>query len=491
MAKEQRVKPRYRTSLLGIVTIVTLASSAVRAVPVDLGPLLERWTARYNGRSNSGDHAGDVAVGSTGARVYVTGSSASNGLDTDYVTIAYDAATGAELWVTPYNGPGNSDDHAIAVTVAPDESRVYVTGSSYGSGSLIDYGTVAYDAATGSELWTARYDGPASSFDSATVLILSADGSRLFVTGSAPGTESDSDFATVAYDTATGTELWVSRFNGPANLRDYASALAVSSDGARLYVAGSSFGTESVYDYAMIAYDAATGFTVWTARYNGPRNLSDVPTALTVSPDGARVYVTGHSGGSLITSSDYATLAYDAASGTQLWATPYNGPANGDDDAHALAVGPDGALVYVTGFSFGFGTSYDYGTVAYDGTTGNEVWSARYNGLGNRWDSADALVVSPDGARVYVTGDSDGLRGIHYATIAYESAGGAESWVARYNGSNLEAPTDSPSALAVSGDGKRLYVTGGSFGDGSYSDYATVAYCTFEDPSQTNCLLKT
>jgi hypothetical protein len=30
---------------------------------------------------------------------------------------------------------------------------------------------------------------------------------------------------------------------------------------------------------------------------------------------------------------DYATVAYDASSGVQLWVSPYNGPANGDDGA--------------------------------------------------------------------------------------------------------------------------------------------------------------
>ena len=44
--------------------------------------------------------------------------------------------------------------------VSPDGSKVFVTGYSVGSASGYDYATVAYDASTGSELWVKRYDGP-------------------------------------------------------------------------------------------------------------------------------------------------------------------------------------------------------------------------------------------------------------------------------------------------------------------------------------------
>jgi hypothetical protein len=48
----------------------------------------------------------------------------------------------------------------------------------------------------------------------------------------------------------------------------------------------------------------------------------------------------------------------------ESWAARYNGPANSYDYAY-LAVSPDGTRVFVTGYSSGTGTSYDYATVAY------------------------------------------------------------------------------------------------------------------------------
>jgi hypothetical protein len=56
-------------------------------------------------------------------------------------------------------------------------------------------------------------------------------------------------------------------------------------------------------------------------------------------------------------------------------------------------VSPDGSTVFVTGYS-GVGTEVDYATVAYDAGTGTPRWVARYNGTGNSIDQPNAIAVS-------------------------------------------------------------------------------------------------
>ena len=50
-------------------------------------------------------------------------------------------------------------------------------------------------------------------------------------------------------------------------------------------------------NYATVAYNAATGARLWAKRGNGPGNGLDIPTSVAVSPGGSTLYVTGSSRG--------------------------------------------------------------------------------------------------------------------------------------------------------------------------------------------------
>ncbi len=62
------------------------------------------------------------------------------------------------------------------------------------------------------------------------------------------------DYATVAYGAATGKQLWVSRYNGPANLGDHACCVAVSPAGAKVFATGDSYNLTPGADYVTVAY---------------------------------------------------------------------------------------------------------------------------------------------------------------------------------------------------------------------------------------------
>ncbi|HEX9519805.1 MAG TPA: hypothetical protein VF940_26965, partial [Streptosporangiaceae bacterium] len=84
-----------------------------------------------------------LAVSPAGGTVYVTGGDTGTSGSDDYATIAYDATTGARLWVARYNGPVGQNG-ANALAVSPHSGTVYVTGQSLGTNSGYDYATVAY-----------------------------------------------------------------------------------------------------------------------------------------------------------------------------------------------------------------------------------------------------------------------------------------------------------------------------------------------------------
>jgi len=492
---KERVMRRYLLAAAVTAAAATLAGLApadgapagAAAPGPQAAPGARLWAARYNDPANRQDYASSMAVGPGGRSVFVTGTSyGGRAAGDDYLTVAYSAVTGRRLWASRYSGAGitaGRSDFATSVAVSPGGSRVFVTGGTHGRGGGADYGTVAYSAATGRQLWASRYNGPANGYDAASGVAVSPDGKTVFVTGHSDGRRpAASDYATVAYAAVTGRRLWIQRYNSPYNGNDFAMSVAVSPDGTAVYVTGQSNGgpPAGASDYATVAYDAATGSQLWASRYNGPGKGYDAASGVAVSPDGTRVFVTGESYGRHATGSDYATVAYDAATGNLLWVGRYNGPGRWTDEAWSVAVSPRGSTVFVTGDSIGgrAGRNDDYATVAYRAATGRQLWARRYDGPSNGYDAASSVAVSPDGTRVYVTGESGGRAGREaaddYATVAYRAATGRQLWVSRYNGPGKGY--DAACRAAVSPDGSTVFVTGSSFGGVTSIDYTTIGY---------------
>ena len=123
-------------------------------------------------------------------------------------------AGGTRLWMALYKG-SNGDGQATAVAASPDGSKVFVTGLNGASSPHEFYGTVAYDSDTGARVWTASYRGPAGN-NSPAAIAVSPDGSKVFVTGSSGTVGANTiDYATVAYEAATGARLWTAHYYGP------------------------------------------------------------------------------------------------------------------------------------------------------------------------------------------------------------------------------------------------------------------------------------
>ena len=212
------------------------------------------WTNLFSlfyGTTNGGAKARALTVDASD-NVYVTGDR--YGLRSDYATIKYSSA-GAALWTNLFNGAYSSDDHAEALVVDAN-GNVYVTGYATGIGDRRGYATIKYSS-TGAGLWTNLFNGPGIEHDYASDVAVDANG-NVYVTGSVYG-RADVwfyDYATIKYST-TGVALWTNLFNGVGNGGDSDNRSTVDGNG-NVYVTGSATGSGSGYDFATIKYSGAT-----------------------------------------------------------------------------------------------------------------------------------------------------------------------------------------------------------------------------------------
>lgn len=324
----------------------------------------------------------------------------------------------------------------------------------------------AHDRDTGELVWTAGRRSRVD--DSPQAAALSPDGATLYVTGAAYDAFSvaatDARLTTVAYDVATGTELWERTWDRLPDGFDVGKVIAVSPDGRTVVVGGVTTSPERDLDFITLAYDTRRGRLMWTEVEPGLRsNGTDVLNDVAISPDSRTIYVTGTTAGVEEFDADYLTIAYHRPNGRLRWAQRYDGLGEGHSDrASHLALSPDGSRLVVTGDSWGGRadgrTQYDYATVSYSTTDGTPLWTARHRAEA-AWFNSPVGVVATANA-VVVTGQSRGRNddeGRDYATVAYAPTDGTELWRHRY------APARSDDlALHLASDGEAVYVTGRS-----------------------------
>lgn len=394
----------------------------------------EKWVEKYH-RANSSyyDTGWGIALDDFGF-VYVTAASTDSITGDDIAVIKYDPL-GNFIWDVRYNGPGDDYDWPFDIEVDA-ASNVYVTGRSVGAGTGFDYVTVKWDSA-GIEQWVSRYNGTGNATDEAYSIAVDAQG-NVYTTGTSTGAGTGLDFATVKYDSA-GNELWAVTFNTSGDMDEFGTTLDIDDNG-NVYITGGTWkfmqGIPS--DYFTIKYDA-NGDTMWTRRYNGPGNDDDTPEEIVYDGRG-NIYITGDSWGGSGTRTDYCTIKYDTL-GNEFWVERYDGPVHQNDQTRAISVDIRGN-VYVTGVSRG-SIDDDYASVVYD-SLGTQITAQRYNGPGTWVDAAQDIIADASG-NFYITGFSGGAGTTYdFATIKYSGIPGVEI----YHSSNIRSAEIFPTILS-------------------------------------------
>ncbi len=228
-------------------------------------------------------------------------------------------------------------------------------------------------------------------------------------------------------------------------------SIAVSPDGAYVYTAAP--GDDAV---AVFARDAATGTLRFVeTQKDGVGGVDGLggATAVTLSPDGASAYVTGERDGAV------AVFRRNPRSGALTFVERHDNASDGIAGltyARAVAVSPDGRNVYVAGQS-------DNAVVVFmrNTTTGGLTYvEAEIDGLGgvDGLTSAVAVAVSPDGRFVYAAGLNDNA----VAVFRRSAATGALTFIEVLKEGVESFGIRGAHTVAISPDGAHVYVAGQS-----------------------------
>lgn len=243
------------------------------------------------------------------------------------------------------------------VAITPDGATAYVPNPGEGE-------VVPIDVATNTAGASIPVDFPWG-------VAITADGSRLYV--------SDQNGEVYAFDVATNAPVagW------PVAVGFLSRAIAVTPDGAFVYVANEADDTVSVIDTARAA--VASTITVG----NGPQGVA-------VTPDGAFVYVAN------AFSDDVSVI--DVRTNTVVTTIPGAG-------GTAIAITPDGSRAYTVDGS-GNGAAIDLAT----NTAGSPFSIVAGNFLSD-------VAILPDGSAAYATSDGNANVGLAPIDLATDTAG--------------------------------------------------------------------
>jgi 6-phosphogluconolactonase (cycloisomerase 2 family) len=332
----------------------------------------------------------------------------------------------------------------LAVAVSPDGRNVYAVAPAGDAVTVFtrDAGTGALTQLEVQKDGVGNVDGIAY----AAAVAISPDGGFVYIAGSR-----DDAVAAFARDKATGALTFLeAQKEGTAGVEGirYARALAISPDGQYLYAAGQKSDAIAVFKR-----NTLTGWLTFVeVQHQGALGVAGIaePLALTISPDGAHLYVaTGEQ-------SAVTVFARDKGTGHLTLRPPDAEADPGLIGIASVAVSPDGDFVYATRSNDDaiaiYRRNYKSGALSFVEMAAQGVDGV--DGIyGVFW-----VAISPDGRRLYASS----TLGHDVAAFERDPRTGLLYYLQKERGTPTRECLAFARGVAVSPDGRSVYVAGAS-----------------------------
>ena len=287
------------------------------------------WTDTFGGTGAAHDLSWDMVIGSDDNPV-ITGILIEAGTIPNYFVRKMDNSDGSVIWDKRGSEAQDTPDSRGTWLSLMDNDDVVMCQRTFGSNGYDVY-LHRFAAATGNTVWERTYDNDTHSGDDPKGMIVDSD-DNLLICG-VQDIAWNYNFMVLKIDGSNGETLWNSSYDGPVGWYDVASTIAEGPNNTVL-VSGLSDGSGTGWDWATIAYNSEDGAQVWEKRFDGPTSQSDEPSHMVANAEG-EVFVTGYGYG-VGTNKDMFTVCYQVdttsavdetpavASISRAWPNPFN-----------------------------------------------------------------------------------------------------------------------------------------------------------------------
>ncbi len=354
--------------------------------------------------------------------------------ESNITAFARDAETGALDSVGAIIDSNIAEYHFSYITflaVSPDDRHVYAVSGDDDAVTLF-----SRNAITGVLTWVGDVG---DSLESPKEVAISGDGGRVYVAHAAGGSSSGT-FDSYDRDPVSGL---LDSFESTSIIPLFASEIAIEPDASHFFIGGSD------RIWGVDTDDANSGgvSTESPALLDGVAGVAGIPFVvdLTMTPDGRHLYATSNDTAKSI--AIFATALYDF-----LEADADGVGTPGLAGASSVAASPDGENIYATGAAEDaiqiFSRNPETGALG-----GSQAVRDGIGGISGL-DGVRSAIVSPDGKNVYAAGS------IADAVVSFtRNAVGQLIFLDKeQNGAGGATQINNPVALAITPDGKNVYV---------------------------------
>ena len=356
------------------------------------------WQASFNGIGDNNDNIHTLAF--DGQHVYGAGYIVEKDADRNFALFEFDSNGNFVCQTTATGDVSGSGDDASNVFVTP-AGNPFLAGFVDNANTSNDLFWMQTNAATCDTLWTFTNTTLAEGSDK--IYDMTTDNLGNYYIGGRIDQDPSNLYnydSYVAKLDANGNIVWSQTLNTTGTLEDRTSYVRLNSNQDVIAVGRNFNGTN--YNILVTAY-SNSGTLLWSHSFDNGGN--DYPSGVQV--DAANnIFITGRAESQVFGEFDYVLLKY-SSSGSLAWSKIYNGSANGDDEAQALALDANGNI-FVTGKSDtdpSANQNMDMVTLRYD-ANGNITGQNTFDGDFHSDDIPDDIAVGPYN-KVYITGHTN------------------------------------------------------------------------------------